>query len=504
MYEMQITYLQGLAPEIVVALFGIACLGAGLFGRDGVAELAKPIAFVGLLAGLVVTYYQRSMGSMGEMVLDPFVWYVRLVLCAVGAIIVLSAWTLPSPGRRPEMFSLMLFSIVGAMLVASANDLILLFFALELASVPTYALVAAGSDVPASQEAGLKYFFLGALSSAVIVYGFSFLYGAGAGTTLFATGPQAHSVADVIRANLAHNPMAYLGIVLAILGLAYKVAAVPMHFYVADVYQGAAAPISGLLSFVPKFAGLVAMAKILSLVGWPLDGSLFWLIWAMAAATMTIGNALALMQDNVKRMLAYSSVAHSGYMMMGLLAGPGLQSGALQDGMGALLFYIVAYGIMNIGAFSVIAYLSRDGKEPQLLQDFGGLGRYRPGAALSLSICVFSLLGMPPTIGFFGKVMLFGSTVSQAQAMVYPYGIATMILVVLALLNTAVSSGYYLRIIGATYMRPAEEGTVSYAKPCRVVGTALLICAVLIVVMGLSPSKLASIAGDAARFIGAR
>lgn len=502
MQAIQMSYLQALAPELVVGCFGVLCLVAGMFRNQGWAGLAKPLALVGLLAGFTVTLAQHgATGRAGEMLVGPFAWYVRLTLCAVGSIIVLSAWTLPAPGRLPEMFSLMLFSIVGGMLVASANDLILLFFALELVSVPTYAMVAAGSDTPVSQEAGLKYFFLGAFSSAIIVYGFSFLYGQGQGTTLFAVTSEAPGIATVIRMQMAESPTAWLGIVLALLGLAYKVAAVPMHFYVADVYQGAAAPVSGMLSFVPKFAGLLAIAKILALVGWPLHGSLFWLIWLMAAVTMTVGNALALMQDNVKRMLAYSSVAHSGYMLMGLLVGPGLQAGALQDGLAALLFYIVAYGIMNIGAFTVIAYLSENGREPQLLQDLGAMGRARPGAALALAICVFSLLGMPPTIGFFGKVLLFGSTLSMAQALAYPYGVATVGLVILALLNTAVSSGYYLRIIGASYMRPAEEGTISYARPSAPVALGLAVCAVLVIVIGLRPGRLVGIASQASQTV---
>ncbi len=329
------------------------------------------MAFLGLLAGLIVTVIQSNLtGQVGEIFIDPFTWYVRLALCGVGMLVVLSAWTLPAPGRLPEMFALTLFLIVGGMLVASANDLILLFFALELVSVPTYAMVAAGTNKAMSQEAGLKYFFLGALSSAIMVYGFSFLYGAAGGTRLFAGISGSHlpvlpAIAQTLHTGFASSPFAWIGIVLALLGLAYKVAAVPMHFYVADVYQGAAAPISGMLSYVPKFAGLIAMAKIIALIGWPLHGSFFWLIWIMAAVTMTVGNTLALMQDNVKRMLAYSSVGHSGFMLMGLLVGPSLHGGVLQDGMAAMLFYIVAYGIMNVGAFTVIAYLSKDGREPQ-------------------------------------------------------------------------------------------------------------------------------------------
>jgi NADH-quinone oxidoreductase subunit N len=490
--------MQTLAPELVVAIFGVLCLAAGMLRGPRAESAAKPLALVGLLAGGIIALWQPPVASqVGEIYVNSFSAYVRVVLCGVGAIVVLSAWALPAVGRIAEMFALLMFSVVGAMLVASADDLVLLFFALELVSMPTYAMVAAGSNRPVAQEAGLKYFFLGALSSAITVYGFSFLYGA-AGTTTLLGAIGGTSVAASVQAQLVSSPFAWLGLVLALLGLAYKVAAVPMHFYIADVYQGAAAPIAGMLSYVPKFAGLVAMMKILALVGWPLDGTLYWLVWLMAAATMTIGNALALLQDNVKRMLAYSSVAHSGYMLIGLLVGPALAGniGPLQDGLAAVLYYIVAYGIMNIGAFAVVAYLAgKDGQEPQLLQALSGLGKLRPTAALALALCVFSLLGIPPTAGFFGKVYLFGSALSLAQGS--PYQFWTNILVILALLNTAVSSGYYLRIIGATYYRNPEGPALPRAV--APVGAALVLCSVLVLLIGLRPGRLAGPAGEASR-----
>lgn len=493
-------YLQALAPELVVAIFGVLCLAAGVLRGSRAEGAAKPLALIGLLVGGAVALWQPPVAEqIREMHVSTFSVYVRAVLCGVGAIVVLSAWALPAVGRIAEMFALLMFSIVGAMLVASADDLVLLFFALELVSVPTYAMVAAGSNRSAAQEAGLKYFFLGALSSAIMVYGFSFLYGA-AGTTSLLGPIGSTSVAASVQAQLASSPFAWLGLVLSLLGLAYKVAAVPMHFYIADVYQGAAAPVSGMLSYVPKFAGLVAMMKILALVGWPLEGTLYWFVWLMAAATMTVGNALALLQDNVKRMLAYSSIAHSGYMLVGLLVGPALAgaAGPLQDGLAAVLYYIVAYGVMNIGAFTVIACLAdKDGQEPQLLQALSGLGRLRPAAALGLALCVFSLLGIPPTAGFFGKVYLFGSALSLGQGS--PYQFWTNFLVVLALLNTAVSSGYYLRIIGAAYYR-APEGP-AWPRAAAPVGAALAICSVLVLLIGLRPGRLAGPAGEASRAV---
>lgn len=497
---MTIRYIDASVPEIVVALSGVLCLILAMTRSPRAADGAKPVALVGLLAAMIAALAQSHVtGRASELYIDSFVAYSRAMLCGVGAIVVLGAWSLPAPGRIAEMFALLLFSVTGAMLTAAADDLVLLFFALELVSVPTYAMVAAGSNGSAAREAGLKYFFLGALSSALMVYGFSFLYGV-TGTTTMIGETGGISVAANIQARLSSNPFAWLGLVLALLGLAYKLAAVPMHFYVADVYQGAAAPVAAMLSYVPKFAGLIAMIKILSLVGWPLSGTLYWLIWLMAAATMTVGNTLGLLQDNVKRMLGYSSVAHSGYMLLGLLAGPAALAspGPLQDGLAGVLFYIVAYGIMNIGAFTVIAYLAdENGREPQLLQAFSGLGRHRPGAALALTFCVFSLLGIPPTAGFFAKVYLFGSTLSLAQPS--PQALWTNALVVLALLNTAVSSGYYLRIIGAAYIRPGEGAP--WRRASVPVAAAFALCAVLVMVIGLRPGRLAGPAGRASQAI---
>jgi len=498
----QTGYLSALAPEIIVCVSALLCLSTSMFrGRDA-ARWAKPIALLGLLAGLVATLVQGGEDiRLTGVTVDSFGWYVRLGFCGVGMLVVLAAWSLPAGDRVAEMFSLLLFSIAGAMLVAVANDLVLLFFALELVSVPTYVMVAAGSGTSEAKEAGLKYFFLGAMAAAVTAYGFSFLYGA-AGSTAMLGGAAGNSIAESLRRTFADNPIALVGLVLAIIGVAYKMAAVPMHVYAADVYQGAAAAVAGMLSYVPKFAGLIAIIKLVGLIGWPLPTSLYWLLWAMAAATMTLGNTLALLQDNVKRMLAYSSIAHSGYILVGLLAGPGRlgqESGALNDGLAAALFYIVAYGIMNLGAFTVLAYLADRDAEPQSLAAIAGLGRRRPAVALALAVCVFGLLGMPPTAGFFGKVYIFGSALSLATASTHQ--VATVCLVVIALINAAVAAAYYLRIVGAAYVR--DDSGQAWQAAARPVAVGLGLCAVLVLVIGLQPGRLVGPACKASRSIAA-
>src|SRR5690606_30299841 len=253
--------------------------------------------------------------------------------------------------------------------------------------------------------AGVKYFFLGALGAAVFLYGFTLLYGAAGTTDLL-------GIAAALQTS-GVGPLATAGLVLAVLGLGFKIAAVPMHFYTADVYQGAAAPVSAMLAFVPKAAGFIGLIFICACAGWnhglggnSLPPALEILLWTMAVLTMLVGNVLAILQDSVKRLLAYSSVSHSGYMLVGLVAGP---AGArvTENGVAAVLFYLLCYGVMNVGAFAVIASLERRaGQEVDSFDDLRGMFRAHPALGTVMVICALSLLGMPPLLGFFGKLHL--------------------------------------------------------------------------------------------------
>jgi NADH-quinone oxidoreductase subunit N len=380
------------------------------------------------------------------------------------------------------MFSMILFSLAGILATALADDLVLLFLALELVSVPTYVLIATSRSDIRAQEAGIKYFFLGAMSSALEVYGFSFLYGA-SGTTSIST--------MTLNAGGAY---ATLGLVLAFAGLAYKIAAVPFHVYTADVYQGAASSVTGLLGFFPKLAGFVALAKLLTILqptdvlknGWDMPQTAFIFLWIVSAATMTIGNVLGLMQTNVKRMLAYSSIAHSGYMLIGVLVGPVTGGAALRDGVSAMLFYIVVYGLMNLGAFSVLAIVSADGRPVEELDDLAGLARRRPGSALAMAIFVFSLMGMPPTAGFLGKLYLVTAALSAGTNAHYT---ALVALAIIAVINSAIAAAYYLRIIGACYVRePTREHALRPDSHGLQLG--LIACSVAVMLLGLWPQWL--------------
>jgi NADH-quinone oxidoreductase subunit N len=323
------------------------------------------------------------------------------------------------------------------------------------------------------------------MSAAVFVYGFALIYGA-TGYTDFAN----------IRAALEGGqqvslPLLTLGVVLSVLGISFKIAAVPMQFYAADVYEGAETSITAFLAFVPKTAGFAALILLFALIGWPLSDyqhgeALIYLLWGLAAVTMTFGNVLALLQNNVKRVLAYSSIAHSGYLLVGLIAGTGAAgAGSLSNGIAAMLFYLIAYGLGTIAAFAVLGCLHEDGDEAQSFDAISGLARRRPGLAGVLLLSMLSLIGLPPLIGFFGKIYLIGS--------VFEAGFN--VLVVILVLNSAVSAAYYLRIASVAFFGRPRDTVEPVRAPARVTGAA--IAGVTALLLGL-PIGLGSTLADSA------
>lgn len=377
--------------------------------------------------------------------------------------------------NRAEFWALFLFSLTGTMLCAGAPNLIWLFLALELVSLPTYVMVVMSTRGTASQEAGVKYFFLGALGAAFFLYGFALLYG-GTGTTSLA-GIASHFAGNGI------NDIAACGMVLSIIGVAFKIAAVPMHFYTADVYQGAASPISAFLAFTPKTAGFITLILLVGTMGWnhaqpgtqagdvagaataaghSLPEFARITLWVLAALTMTVGNVLALVQHSVKRILAYSSIAHSGYMLVGLVAGPGPDF--TSSGVSAILFYLLCYGVMNVGVFAVLACLERapaagsdaDPAEADHIDDIKGLCRTRPVLGWCMVICSLSLLGLPFTLGFWGKVPLFTAGIAAGE----------ITLVIILGLNSAIAALYYLRLAALPLLEaPADSSKTLRDNP---------------------------------------
>lgn len=480
-----------LAPELTLVIAGAVILLTGLSKSPGARRLAAPLAVIAvLLAAVIIATANQTSESISGLRVTGLSYYIRLVTLGVGVLVLLAHWPLglaAAGSERSDLFAMILFSLSGILLTSVADELVLLFLAIELVSVPTYVLVSIGRSDIRAQEAGLKYFFLGAMSAALLVYGFSFLYGA-SGTTLLSEMHLAPT-----------GGFATIGLLLAFAGLSYKVAAVPFHMYAADVYQGAASPVTGLLGFFPKVAGFVAIIKLLTLTqptalasgsSWMLPSSGFAFLWVVAAVTMTVGNVLGLMQHNVKRMLAYSSIAHSGYMLVGLLVGPDASRGPFPDGVSAAMFYIAAYGVMNLGAFAVLSMIEAHGRGAEELEHLVGLGKRQPVLALALAICVFSLMGMPPTAGFFAKIYIIASALSAAEG---PHGVALRWLAVIAVINSAIGAGYYLRIVATCYLRD-EESPATIIPNSGALRVGVLLCCLFVLVVGLWPQGLLNLA----------
>ncbi len=496
--------LTGLMPEITLVIGASAILLASpvtsrseLRSRADTNLGSGAFVWLALLSVAGALHLARGLSeSTVEQVAglnqDSLLWYTRLIGLSVGGLILLVNRHVPEPHERGEFFALILFSIAGVLLVAAANNLILLFMGLELVSVPTYILVGLSRRDIRAQEATGKYFFLGAFAAAIMLYGFSFLYGAAGTMQLFPSQASQHSIYTVLsEPGAMGDTIIMIGALLVLAGLAFKVAAVPLHFYVADVYQGAASPVTGLLGFIPKFAGFVALVRLFWLFGWSYGDAMFWLLWAMAAVTMFVGNTLALMQHNVKRMLAYSSVAHSGYMLVALVAGPGINpAGAspMRNGVTAMLFYIAVYGVMNLGAFAALSFFRKQGEDGEdsveMLDDLAGAARRHPWASLALAVCVMGLMGFPLTGGFLGKLYVFSAALSATEGAAGHQ--AMIVLVVIAVLNSAIAAAYYLRILATCYLkRPADDMRPSR---CQVLRVSMALCAIIVVTAFFRPS----------------
>lgn len=499
-----------LLPEICLFVATCLVMVVGLSPELRIRKLCSPLAALGLIAAGV--FAARAPESHG--LLPSLLPYAKVMVAVVGLLLLLlldgtvdrdeehqiaSGRVLFNPLRtnRAEFYSFFLFSLTGVMLCASADDLIWLFLALELTSLPTYIMVTisrTGRDAAKAQEAGVKYFFLGALGAATFLYGFALLFG-GTGTTKLAEIQQ-------VFQHSGTNWIATAGLLLSLIGLGFKIAAVPMHLYTPDVYEGAAAPVSAYLAFAPKTAGFFAIILLTATVGWDPDSGNHSLpeiirltLWVMAALTMTVGNVLALWQNNVKRILAYSSIAHSGYMLVGVIAGPGTGKSFAENGLAAVLFYLLCYAVMNLGAFAVLACLERPDKsghihEVETVDDLRGLCKTHPALGWTLVLCSLSLMGFPPLLGFLGKLPLFTSIISAGD----------ITLAVVLGINSAIAGFYYLRFAWAAYLQePAPGSTPANPTPYFSRPFAALISAGAVIILVFVSSLLMKHSNDAAR-----
>ncbi len=468
-------------PELVLSAFGIAVMLIDPLLKPGNSRKSLGIlSLLGTLAAIAAAFYQMrwltgdsTTGWFGMVRVDSFSIFFHILIPAISALCILASleYLQAQNIRSGEYFGLILFGTVGMVLMSSAIELVLIFIALEISSISTYVLAGYRRRTAASSESSLKYFLLGSFATAFFLYGVALMFGA-TGTT------------DLLKIHNALNgaglgPLAYTATALMIVGLGFKIASAPFHIWTPDVYEGAPAPVVALLSTGPKAAAFAVMLRVLFAT---VNTEWFWLVWISAALSMTIGNFGALMQNNVKRMLAYSSIAHAGYLLVAFASGN-------SKGVSAAIFYTAAYAAMNIGAFAVVSHVASTGERYVALDDYAGLGKRSPLLAFTLTIFMLSLIGIPGTAGFLAKYYVFTSALTGPTA----HPSAMVWLTVIGLVNSAVASYYYLRLIVVMYMREPvlEEAPVSASPAMRL---ALILAAVATIWLGVIPGRVSDYA----------
>jgi NADH-quinone oxidoreductase subunit N len=436
------------------------------------------ISALGVVATLIVTYWMtfatggaELRAFRGMVVLDGYALFFNIVIgYATGLVLLLSMDYMRREGvESGEFYILVLLSALGMMLMASAGDLIIIFLGLETMSISLYVLAGFFRTRLEAGEASMKYFLIGAFASGFFLYGIALIFGATGTTNL-------DRIANAVSAGAGRDPMLVIGLGLLLVGFGFKISSVPFHMWAPDVYEGAPTSVTAFIATGSKAAAFAALLRVLltAVRGAPIDWPM--LLWVVAVLTMTVGNVVALAQLNLKRMLAYSSIAHVGYMLVGVVAG-----GAL--GNGSVLFYLLVYTFTTAGAFGSILVLERAGQEAVRLEDFGGLATRHPLVAVALSIFLLSLIGIPPTAGFVGKFYLFGAAVKSGYVW----------LAVIGVLNSAAAAYYYLRLIVYMYMRE-PEGAPTVLAPSLSGALALVVALWGVVQLGVAPGPLFDLA----------
>lgn len=454
--------LKVLLPEALLVLAALAMITSAAFVRlpRRIWSLLAAGALVASIGVLLALRHTDTMGiAYAAVVLnDALSFYARLGFLLTGLILVALAHDQVEPQRAAEFFGSLLLLHAGAMLVAASNELVLLFVGLELVSIPTYLLLYLPRRTPASQEAVTKYFYLSVFSSALLLFGLAYLYGLTGVSNLKAVS---YLLSAFEPGAVGQPPLAFglIAVVFLMAGLGFRVAAVPFHFYAPDVYQGAPTIMAALLAWVPKGVGFVAMLRLLTTViggTGALPDKAIQLTWVLAVATMVLGNTLALVQDDLKRLLAYSSIAHAGYLLIGVAVAfldPAASSSPYLGGQ-SVIFYLAMYALMTLGAFGVLLVVNTPERPVEVVDDLAGLGRTNPLPALAMALCLFSLAGIPPMAGFWGKFSIFAAALSvEGSAETVRW---FRLLAVIGVVNAAIGAYYYLRIVVMMYLREPQ------------------------------------------------
>jgi NADH-quinone oxidoreductase subunit N len=474
--------LSVLLPIVLVAIGSMAILMGEVLLTRANTVLGREVteSFIGtVLAATAIFFFALTLWASGEAFsagsvqvfnpdnpmyqLDPFSSLVTavLVLSALLSCGLSIAYLSELRINHGEYYALIMLSASGMMLMVAAVDLIAVFLGLELMSIPIYVLAGFDRNKLRSNESALKYFLIGSFASAILLYGMALLYGVSGGTSF-----------EAIRAGFdVENPIALTGLGLVVVGFAFKISMVPFHQWTPDVYEGAPSAVTAYMSVTVKVAAFATLIRLLAMAFGPLEASLESIFWALSALTIVVGNVMAIIQENVKRMLAYSSIAHAGYLMIGLVTGT-------IEGYSAMIFYLIAYTFMNLGAFGVVVALANRGNDCERIASFAGLARTRPGLAAVMALFMLSLAGIPGTAGFLGKFKVFMAAVNSGDIW----------LLIIGVLMSVVSVYYYLRIPVLMYMRE-PEGESHRTEISSGEGAVLVICALAVLALGLVPNR---------------
>ena len=488
-----------IAPELIVCIVGVVVMLVDAFARPTQRWMTGAISLAGLAAAalsavwLSLSWTGDSQAFNGMIVLDELRLGFTIVFLVVSALTILISMVWVETEKLPagEFHSLLMFATAGMMFMASAGDLVIVFLGLEILSIATYVMAGFRRTDVRSNESSLKYFILGSLASAFLLYGIALIYGA----TATAGGlPGTTNIAEIAsRLNESqYPPLLFAGAAMMLVGFGFKIATAPFHIWTPDVYEGAPTPVTAFMAAGPKAAGFASFLRVF-VFAFPfviatgpktIAGEIHhaWLaaLVLLAILTMTVGNVVAIVQNNVKRMLAYSSIAHAGYALVGMIA-----AGAAPDldhrnaAIAAVIFYLLTYALMNLGAFAVVQLIARAGDRRTEVDDYNGIGFQSPVLAFSLTLFLLSLLGMPLTAGFIGKIMVFRAAIDQG----YYY------LVVIGVLNTAISAYYYLRLIIVMFFRERTTAWISPPIPASI-AVALVITLAGVLYLGLFPGRI--------------
>ena len=463
-----------IVPMACVTAAGLAAMVAEAFRDPGERMPIAGLGIVGLVGAAIASWllWDRNAVSFGVVSADNFGLFVTLILVVVGMLSLAISGPTIERERLPrgEYYALMLFGLAGMMLMATATDLLLIFLALEVLSLAVYVLTGIRRDSARSTEAALKYFLLGALASAFFLYGIAFTYGITGSTRLDRIGGL------MAAQSISPTPMQLLALGLVLVGFAFKVSAVPFHMWTPDAYEGAPPAVTAFMSTGVKAAAFAAFTRVFLTAFEPLRGSWSDVVWVVAAATMILGTVVGVAQTNVKRMLAYSSIAHGGYLLVALVS-------ASDVAKQSVLFYLLTYAITNIGAFGVIAVLDNADQPNDQVRDYAGLWYQHPALATLMTIFLLSLGGFPPLAGFVAKWYVFTAAISAGYTR----------LAIIGVLTSVVSVFFYLRIVVMMYMTPSDSPASFPAVP-KMAGAALIVSAILIFYLGILPTRVLELA----------